>query len=334
MAQATGVTATHESDTWKEREWRLSNQERLDAAYALVSLRQSSAELLFPRPATHALKDRSNSQATQKARTELVAVAQTGDFGSVKTKGAAYLAALGWHRASKECLFTAGRGEFGSPAFPLVLMLARAAEVMEDYPLAEELYRLTNPLSCMSTRGGICGTGIPHGVDQIRGLIRTTELQNHCQASIAERLSLGHEPHVGVDRLIRTGFDVSRIYRGVLPTMGEDCCQAPGIDWQPWDRAIDSGEYAIRPLEADYKTFAELVSLLDNARLRFHVIYHLESLLGVGIPGWSSLPEWRRHVYSPSTDELLHLRARLKAATSDTWSGKASKSLLDMLPAQ
>lgn len=107
---------------------------------------------------------------------------------------------------------------WGGPAYSYVMRdLARSAELLGKRDDAEALYRRATP------GGGACGTSAASvRTDQIQGVIRTSEQTRGCRAVVAERLfSVSTDQEIyGTARLTAAGFDVARLYRGALLTLG------------------------------------------------------------------------------------------------------------------
>ncbi len=96
--------------------------------------------------------------------------------------------------------------------------LALTLELLGRPREAEALYRRANP------GGGACGTSVESvRRTQIEGVIRTAEAGRGCRAVVAERLfsvALDLRKSYGTRRLTEAGFDVARLYRGALLTLG------------------------------------------------------------------------------------------------------------------
>jgi hypothetical protein len=96
---------------------------------------------------------------------------------------------------------------------------AMSAEILGRDELAEGLYRRANP------GGGMCGTSIEATrAEQMRAVVRTASRARGCRAAAPELLyALDDRDRVyGPPRLAAAGFDVPRLYRAALLTLGRD----------------------------------------------------------------------------------------------------------------
>lgn len=167
--------------------------------------------------------------AADPERDRLAAAMQTamnaGDIPTAARAGHDYLARLGFPGPLD------GRAEdtwaWGGARYSYIFRdLARAGEMLGEHALANQLYRRADP------GGGMCGTSTSYRwAIQVRGAIRTAEQLGDCRTAVAERLldvegNRWSTPPVAEDygpaRLAAAGFDVPRLFRGALLTLGRD----------------------------------------------------------------------------------------------------------------
>ena len=165
--------------------------------------------------------------------------------------------------------------------------LAGLAELTGELTLAYDLNRRADP------GGGMCGTSYwSYYKAQVGGLIRSAERLGDCRPVIAERLldidvedssDTTPDPRgLGTGRLAAARFDVPRLYRGAMLTLGRDdepalrralaaapaALAAPALarlarrGREDWARRV----YAIEGLAAtgDLKTLTTLAGMLDT----------------------------------------------------------------------
>jgi hypothetical protein len=139
-----------------------------------------------------------------------------GDLAAHAKLARQYLGSLGYPGKIREAEESDQR--WGGPAYSYVMRdLARSDELLGELAEAEALYRRANP------GGGLCGTSVESvRTDQIQGVIRTAEEARGCRAVVAERLFSvsSDQATYGTTRLTAAGFDVTRLYRGALLTLG------------------------------------------------------------------------------------------------------------------
>ena len=144
---------------------------------------------------------------------------QRGDVTAIATEARAYLRTLGWPgpiRGAEESGWA-----WGGARFSFVMRdLASADESLGAYEEAADLFRRANP------GGGACGTSDAfRWEEQVEGLIRSEERLGQCRAIVPERMLGLDQDRAGIygtRRLEEAGFDVPRLYRGALVTMGRD----------------------------------------------------------------------------------------------------------------
>ena len=270
----------------------LTAHEREDLAYFLVSVGSAGPEVGAPAEAT-----RSNPMkpatpgAPDQLRAELLiqlrAATHIGDLAAALATGKRYLATLDYP-AAMDSAADAEHAWGGARHSFVMRELAGLAELGGDLFLAHDLYRRANP------GGGMCGTSYwSYWKDQVGGVIRTTERLGDCRPAIAERLldielNDGNDTDVpdpmgiGTSRLTAAGFDLPRLFRGAMLTLGRadgaalrralEAAPAPlrsaalarlaRRGREDWGRRV----YAIEGLAAtgDLRTLTALAALLDT----------------------------------------------------------------------
>ena len=211
--------------------------ERDDLAYFLAAVGEAGpvigAGWEDPSPAKPGI-----DAALRRAASEWTLALDRGDLGGARTAGFRYLELLGW----PEPIHVLDEIEFawGGAAYSYRMRdLAEIEEVLASHAHARSLWARANP------GGGACGTTVSYRwQDQVRGSIRSAELDRGCQATVAERLldvdasdtwSFGWQPaddpadepgdegfDYGPGRLAAAGFDLARLYRGALLTRNRD----------------------------------------------------------------------------------------------------------------
>lgn len=130
----------------------------------------------------------------------------------------AYLRSLGYPARLR--MMEEGSGHWGGAHASYVMRdAARSAEILGRDELAEALYRRANP------GGGMCGTSVESvRADQLRGAIRASTRARGCRAAAGDLLyGLDERDRTyGPQRLAAAGFDVPRLYRAALLTVGRD----------------------------------------------------------------------------------------------------------------
>ncbi len=209
----------------------LTPRERDDLAYFLAAVGSAGREVGAPAEATRANPmNPATPGAQDQRRAELLAqfkaARHAGDLATAVATGKRHLATLGYPAA----MDGAADAElaWGGPRHSFVMRdLAELAELTGDLPLAYDLYRRADP------GGGMCGTSYwSYWKDQVGGVIRTAERLGDCRPAIAERLldidlddsdTAAPDPMgIGTGRLTAAGFDVPRLFRGAMLTLGRD----------------------------------------------------------------------------------------------------------------
>ncbi len=210
----------------------LQPHERDDLAYFLAAVAQAGREVGAPAEATRSNPGQPGQPGTPApARTDALTQLQTasaaGDLPLAIAAGRRYLATFGYPRpldssADAELAWGGARHSF------VMRDVAALAEITGELPLAYDLYRRADP------GGGACGTSYwSYWKHQVGGIIRSAERLGDCRPALAERLldidladGSSTEPPsplgLGTGRLVAAGFDVPRLYRGALLTLGRD----------------------------------------------------------------------------------------------------------------
>lgn len=204
---------------------RPSPSEMNDLAYLHAATRSSGPALMS------AIEDRRSppvpaTDPAAEARVELREAMKValfdGDPATHLSASLAYLATLGFPGPIREKEEDDER--WGGKGYAYVMRAAsQSAELVGDLELASALARRANP------GGGMCGTSFAYTRDeQLRRVIRVDEQRRGCRAALPERLfgvASQHERY-GPASLVRAGFDVERLYRGALLTLGRSDAEA------------------------------------------------------------------------------------------------------------
>lgn len=207
---------------------KLSADELADLAYFYAGIGTSVADA--GKGAARGARGRGLNEAEVKQRgLQLAALGvalERGQLDAARRAALSYLTSLGYPGpldASRE----ADRA-WGGARFSYVMRdLALVSEVVGEFSVAADLYQRADP------GGGACGTSrdSQRGT-QIRGMIRVYERAGECRKVVAHRLldwendynpeKLGGaktmEIGYGPGRLVASGWDVARMYRGALLT--------------------------------------------------------------------------------------------------------------------
>ncbi len=196
--------------------------ERDDLAYLYAVVGDAGPEVGSAREDTSApplAEGHPDLAARARLREAERAALRAGDLEGHARAAEAYLRTLGYPgplRLAEESDARWG----GAGASYLLRDLARSAEILGRYAIAEALYRRAQP------GGGMCGTSTPSvRRGQIEGAIRAAELGRGCRPVAAERLYAvsTHAPHsYDPDRLALAGFDVPRLYGAALMLLGRE----------------------------------------------------------------------------------------------------------------
>lgn len=202
-----------------------SPSEMSDLAYLYAASRGSGPALMSavedrlapPVPATDPA-----AQARVELREAMKVAHFDGDPAAHLGASLAYLATLGFPGPIREKEEDDER--WGGKGYAYVMRQASySAELVGDLELASALARRANP------GGGMCGTSFPYMRDeQLRRVIRVDEQRRGCRAALPERLfgvASEHELY-GPAPLARAGFDLERLYRGALVTLGRRDAEA------------------------------------------------------------------------------------------------------------
>lgn len=270
----------------------LTSHERDDLAYFLVAVDSAGREVGAPAEATRANPmSPATPGAQDQQRAELLvqmqAAKHAGDLATAVATGKRYLATFNYPAAMDGA--ADAEHAWGGPRHSFVMRdLAALAELTGDVPLAHDLYRRADP------GGGMCGTSYwSFWKHQVGGVVRTAERLGDCRPAISERLldidlddsndTAAPDPMgIGTGRLTAAGFDVPRLFRGAMLTLGRDdepalrraleAAPAPlrsaalarleRRGREDWARRV----YAIEGLAAtgDRRTLTALVAMLDT----------------------------------------------------------------------
>jgi len=270
----------------------LTSQERDDLAYFLAAVDSAGREVGAPAEATRAnpmSPATPGAQDQQRAEllVQLQAAKHAGDLATAVATGKRYLATFGYPAAMDGA--ADAEHAWGGPRHSFVMRdLAALAELTGDVPLAHDLYRRADP------GGGMCGTSYwSFWKQQVGGVVRTAERLGDCRPAISERLldidlddsddTAAPDPMgIGTGRLTAAGFDVPRLFRGAMLTLGRDdepalrraleAAPAPQRSAalarlarrgrEDWARRV----YAIEGLAAtgDLRTLTALIAMLDT----------------------------------------------------------------------
>ena len=270
----------------------LTSNERGDLAYFMVSVGSAGREVGAPAEATRGspvnpVTPGPPDQLRAALLIQLRAATHAGDLPAALVTGQRYLATLGYPAAMDSA--ADAEHAWGGPRHSFVMReLAGLAELGGDLYLAYDLYRRADP------GGGMCGTSYwSYWKDQVGGVIRTAERLGDCRPAIAERLldidledsndtALPDPLGIGTGRLTAAGFDVPRLFRGAMLTLGRDgeAALRRALEAAPaplrsaalarlarrgredWGRRV----YAIEGLAAtgDLRTLTALAALLDT----------------------------------------------------------------------
>jgi len=227
----------------------LSSQEREDLAYFLVAVGSAGREVGAPAEATRGdpmnpARPGAPDQLRAALLVQLQAAKHAGDLATAVATGQRYLATLGYPAAMDSA--ADAEHAWGGPRHSFVMReLAELAELTGDLPLAYDLYRRADP------GGGMCGTSYwSFWKNQVGGVIRTAERLGDCRPAIPERLldidlddsndtAVPDPMGIGTGRLTSAGFDVPRLFRGAMLTLGRD--DAPALR-----RALEAAPTALR----------------------------------------------------------------------------------------
>jgi hypothetical protein len=193
---------------------RLGRAEKRDLAYALVAVERSGP------PVGSAVEDTTTPPlapdapervAHAKRQDQMRQALRVGAIERYVEVGVADLEAFGYPGPIR--VRADGDMRWGGAGMSYQMReLALHAELIGKRELAHDLYRRANP------GGGTCGTSFGYIRDgQIAGVIRTA---TDCLTVAAELLfAAADDDAYGPLTLSRAGFDVGRIYRGLLPTL-------------------------------------------------------------------------------------------------------------------
>ncbi|HEY0134955.1 MAG TPA: hypothetical protein VGB85_12765 [Nannocystis sp.] len=270
----------------------LQPRERDDLAYFLAALGDAGREVGAPAEASTSIPGQPGKPGAQdQLRTDALAQLQlathAGDLAGAIAAGRRYLASFGYPGALDGAIDP--DQAWGGARHSFVMRdLAELAELTGELTLAYDLNRRADP------GGGMCGTSYwSFWKTQVGGLIRSAERLGDCRPVIAERLldidgedssdaSAPDPKGLGTGRLAAAGFDVPRLYRGAMLTLGRDdepalrraleAAPAPlrthalarlaHRGREDWARRV----YAIEGLAAtgDLKTLTTLAGMLDS----------------------------------------------------------------------
>ena len=152
-------------------------------------------------------------------RKKVHAALAEGDLETHALLARRYLETLGY--PGKIRVAEEGDERWGGHGFSYVMRdLARTDEILGRLEEASTLYRRANP------GGGVCGTSSGSmTANQIEAMVRTAEETSGCRTVVAERLysvALDRKGVYGTPRLAAAGFDVAKLYRAALLTLGRD----------------------------------------------------------------------------------------------------------------
>lgn len=218
----------------------LEPHEREDLAYFLAAVADAGREVGGPvevtrnargvgsppgTPATPATPDPKEPLRTE-ALAQVQLATRAGDLAGAVAAGRRYLASFGYPAAidgaaDPDQAWGGARHNF------VMRDVAELAELTGDITLAHDLFRNADP------GGGMCGTSYwSYWKTQVGGVIRTAERLGGCRPVIAERLldvdvdaddATTPDPEgLGTARLAAAGFDVPRLFRGAMLTLGRD----------------------------------------------------------------------------------------------------------------
>lgn len=206
----------------------LTPYERADLAYFLVAVGDAGREVGAPAEASSSDPTNPGTQDAQRseALARLQADMYAGDLTGSIAAGRRYLATLGYPRPMDRAA-DADHAWGGARHSFVMRDVAAIAELTGELTLAYDLYRRADP------GGGACGTSYwSYWRDQVGGVIRSAERLGDCRPALAERLldidldaHSGDPPDplgLGTGRLAAAGFDLPRLFRGALLTLGRD----------------------------------------------------------------------------------------------------------------
>ncbi|NMO16814.1 hypothetical protein HPC49_04725 [Pyxidicoccus fallax] len=204
---------------------RPTRRELEDLAYFLAAVREAGPPVgETVEPGGDWRKPAPANATLDAAHEELKAARLRGDLQGMDTAAHRYLTLLGYPgplKASEENAY----GWHGSRFSAVMREWANVREDLGAFAEAAALYRRVTPSD------GACGTGADLvWEEQLRGVIRATELHAGCRGVVVERLldldgkyRVDDDPApYGLARLRAAGFDVKRLYRGALVTRHRD----------------------------------------------------------------------------------------------------------------
>lgn len=197
----------------------MSSVERADLAYFVASVGKASPWIGSVETTTASPLAEGHEDLAKRAalREKLEGALREGKIEDHAKLALEYLGTLGYPGPIREAEERDMR--WGGAGYSFVMRdLARSLEILGRFAEAEVMYRKPKP------GGGGCGTSVHTRRDeQIEGAIRTGELARGCGATVAERLfavDLDLNDTYGPEHLATRGFDVPRLYRGALATLG------------------------------------------------------------------------------------------------------------------